>query len=138
MYICLCHKHSHNWHIILNTGEPGENWVYPVNQFLDKNFSLLPFKFTVPKHRVVLLICKHSCLFALFPEVIWKLLLVQQPRNLKFLQMCFGKLQNKNKNLSVHLCDFYLQHKLDRKLLGIKIKPFFSIFRWQEKTNFRS
>lgn len=38
--------------------------------------------------------------------------------------MCFGKLQSKNKNLIVDLCDFYLLHKLDKKFLRIKSKHF--------------
>jgi hypothetical protein len=38
--------------------------------------------------------------------------------------MCFGKLQSKNKNLSVDLGDFSILHKLDKKFLDIKSNHF--------------
>lgn len=49
--------------------------------------------------------------------------------------MCFGKLQYKNKRLSVGLSEFPLLFKFDKKFLGIKIKPFSSFFRWKTKQN---
>lgn len=138
MYIYLCHIPiiGTSWKFYRFTnrrtrGELGpEVPCEPVSRQKPPSFT---FQIYCAKQYVVVLICKHSCLFALFPEVSGNLLLLQKSHNLKFLQMCFGKLQNKNITLSVDLNDLSLLQNLDKKFLGIKIKPFSSIFRWQEK-----